>query len=123
MKQHSPQFLALVNQAKERVMEISTQALKDKIEHNDSFTLLDVREHQEWLTGHITKAIHISKGVLERDVEKQIPNFDTPIVVYCSGGFRSILAADSLQKMGYRQVKSLQHGLQGWQDSGFALEE
>ncbi len=121
MKQHSSQFLTLVAKAKERIKEITPQSLKQKIEEQEPLTIIDVREDLEWPTGHIPNAIHMSKGIIERDIEKHCSDFNTPIVVYCSGGFRCALVADSLQQMGYTQVYSLSSGLQGWIDSGFDL--
>lgn len=122
MKQHSPAFLTLVNNAKKQIKELSLQNLKEKIERQESFSLIDVREESEWSTGHIPGAVHLSKGVIERDIEKQIPSFEQPIVVYCSGGFRSALVANTLQTMGYQQVYSMEKGMQGWIDNGFDIE-
>ena len=123
MKQHSPQFLNLVAKAKQNIQEISTEALKNKIDNHDDFYLIDVREDHEWSTGHIPTAIHIGKGIIERDIEKTIPDSHAPIVVYCSGGFRSSLVADSLKNMGYTQVYSLNKGAQGWLDTGYKLTQ
>lgn len=85
--------------------------------------IIDVRESDEWETGYIPTAIHLSKGIIERDIEKKIPDLNTEIVVYCSGGFRCALVADSLQKIGYTQVYSLDTGLQGWLDAGYTLQK
>ena len=123
MKQHSPQFLNMVNEAKKRIHEINPSTLNDKINKQEHFYLIDVREDHEWTTGHIPTAIHISKGIIERDIEKTIPDFQTPIVVYCSGGFRCALVAESLHKMGYTAVSSLDKGSQGWLDSGYQLTQ
>lgn len=123
MKQHSPQFLALVADAKKRINEITPQKLKNKIDQQEPLHVIDVREDNEWPSGHIPTAIHMSKGIIERDIEKAIPDPHTPIVVYCSGGFRCALVADSLQKMGYDQIYSLETGLQGWLDAGYALKK
>ncbi|WP_347252177.1 rhodanese-like domain-containing protein [Legionella sp.] len=123
MKQHSPQFLALVADAKKRINEITPQKLKNKIDQHEPLHVIDVREDNEWPSGHIPTAIHMSKGIIERDIEKAIPDPHTPIVVYCSGGFRCALVADSLQKMGYDQIYSLESGLQGWLDAGYALKK
>ncbi|KTC87509.1 MULTISPECIES: rhodanese-like domain-containing protein [Legionella] len=123
MKQHSPQFLALVTDAKKRIKEITPDMLNEKIKHHEVFRLIDVREDNEWPSGHIPSAIHIGKGVIERDIEKEVPELHTPIVVYCSGGFRCALVADSLQKMGYEHVYSLSTGSQGWLDAGYSLEK
>ncbi|MCP0913001.1 MULTISPECIES: rhodanese-like domain-containing protein [Legionella] len=121
MKQHSPQFLKIVNEAKGRIKEITPATLKKKIDNQESFHLIDVREDNEWQTGHIPNAIHLSKGIIERDIEKKIPDPLAEIVVYCSGGFRCALVANSLQNMGYQNVYSLQTGSQGWLDAGYAL--
>ena len=123
MKQHSIQFLTLVNESKKRIKEITPQALKHKIDHQEHFSLIDVREDHEWSTGHIPTAIHIGKGIIERDIEKTISDAQTQIVVYCSGGFRCALVADSLQRMGYSQVYSLDSGLQGWLDAGYSIKK
>lgn len=121
MKQHSPRFLELVAQSKKRIKEITAQELKTKLDNHEPLILIDVREESEWPTGHISTAIHIGKGIIERDIEKLIPDVNTPIVTYCSGGFRCALVADTLQQMGYTQVYSLEKGLQDWMDSGFSL--
>lgn len=123
MKQHSPHFLSLVTQAKKQIKEITPQTLKTLIDSQKPCRLIDVREESELSSGHIPTAIHLSKGIIERDIEKQIPNLQTPIVVYCSGGFRCALVANSLQDMGYTNVFSLNTGLQGWIDTGFPIEK
>lgn len=123
MKQHSPQFLTLVTEAKHRIKEITPQALKEKLSKHEPLRIIDVREDNEWSSGHIPTAMHMGKGLIERDIEKEIPDFHSAIVVYCSGGFRCALVADSLQKMGYDQVSSLDTGLQGWLDAGYDIEK
>jgi rhodanese-related sulfurtransferase len=123
MKQHAPQFLHLVTQAKQRIKEISAETLKSKIDNHDELYVLDVREDHEWSAGHIPTAIHMGKGIIERDIEKTIPDFQASIVVYCSGGFRCALVADSLQNMGYTQIESLEKGSQGWIDAGYKLTQ
>lgn len=119
MKQHSPQFLKIVNEAKKRIKEITPQTLKEKMDKQESFYLVDVREESEWEGGHIPNALHIGKGVIERDIEKNIPDPQAEIIVYCSGGFRCALVAESLNKMGYANVYSLDSGSQGWIDAGY----
>lgn len=114
MKQHSPQFLKLAQAAKSRIQEVTPQELKAKIDHKEQLCIVDVREENELSSGRISGAIHLSKGVIERDIEMKIPDLSTPIVVYCSGGFRSALVADSLQTMGYTHVSSLNGGLTAW---------
>ncbi|HDV5708682.1 TPA: sulfurtransferase [Legionella pneumophila] len=121
MKQHSQGFLKLVAEAKKRINEISPQILKSKIDNNEKLIIIDVRETDEWETGKIPNAIHLSKGIIERDIEKIITDNQSNIVVYCSGGYRCALVADSLQKMGYTNVFSLDTGLQGWLDAGYSL--
>lgn len=121
MKQHSQGFLKLVAEAKKRINEISPQILKSKIDNNEKLIIIDVRETNEWETGKIPNAIHLSKGIIERDIEKIITDNQNNIVVYCSGGYRCALVADSLQKMGYTNVFSLDTGLQGWLEAGYSL--
>lgn len=120
MKQHATRFLTLVNESKKRINELTPKMLKERMNH-EKVSLIDVREESEWATGHIPSAIHLSKGIIERDIEKKIPELNTPIVVYCSGGFRCALVADSLQQMGYSQVYSLASGMQGWIDEGYEI--
>lgn len=121
MKQHSPGFLKVVQDALSRVQEITPQELHAKLERKDPICVIDVREDSEITSGVIPTAIHLSKGIIERDVEKRIPDLDTPIVTYCSGGFRCALVADNLQKMGYRHVHSLRGGLSAWLEAGYSL--
>jgi len=122
MKQHSPRFLTYVSQIKNQIKEITPQALKAMIDGQQPFYLIDVREENELSSGHIPTAIHLSKGIIERDIEKKIPDPHATIVVYCSGGFRCALVANSLQNMGYTHVSSLDTGLQGWIDAGYPVE-
>jgi len=123
MKQHSPRFLSLVTEAKKRIVEINSKTLKDKLDQHEALILIDVREDEEWnSSGHIPTAIHLGKGIIERDIEKRIPDPNQAIVLYCSGGFRCALTASSLQQMGYQNVSSLSDGLQGWIDAGYELE-
>lgn len=121
MKQHSSRFLTLVNDVKKHIRELSAQELNEKMQRQEPMYIIDVREDNEWLTGHIPTAIHLSKGIIERDIEKCIEDPKVQIVVYCSGGFRCALVADSLQKMGYSNVYSLAEGLQGWHKEGLQL--
>lgn len=123
MKKHTSRFLTLIAESKKRIKEISPQMLREKMDNHESLTLIDVREDNEWLSGHIPTAIHLSKGIIERDIEKQLTDPNTPIVVYCSGGFRCALVADSLQTMGYTNVSSLDSGLQGWINEGFDIKQ
>lgn len=110
-KQHSPCFMALVTAAKVNVEETDIYSVKKMIEEGEDFDLIDVREESEWDNGHLPGAIHLGKGVIERELEKVIPNNQRKLVLYCGGGFRSALAADSIQKMGYRNVLSMGGGL------------
>ncbi len=123
MKQHSPGFLKLVTEAKKKIHEITPIQLKEKLDRHEPFQLIDVREGSEWTAGHIPTAIPLSKGIIERDIEKKIPDLTTPLVVYCSGGFRCALVAESLQKMGYTDVSSLETGSQGWINAGYDLKK
>jgi len=118
-KPHSPAFLAIVNDSKSRVREIDIDGYK-KI---GSHTLVDVREDGEFAAGHAAGAVHIGKGVIERDIESKVPDKSTPLVLYCGGGFRSALAADALQKMGYTDVVSLDGGWRAWNAAGLPTEK
>jgi rhodanese-related sulfurtransferase len=117
---HSPSFLRIVDDAKSRIHELGIAELKTKLARGDDFELVDVREESEWAAGHIEGARYIGRGVLERDIEKLVPDTDRQIVLYCGGGFRSALSADNLQKMGYRRVLSLAGGIREWRESGGA---
>lgn len=123
MKQHNARFLALVSDAKTRVRETDVHHIKQKMEQGESFFLIDVREQDEWQRGHLPTAIYLGKGIIERDIEKIIPDTDAEIVLYCGGGFRSALTADVLQKMGYKNVISMDGGFRGWLDAGFPIEK
>jgi rhodanese-related sulfurtransferase len=120
-KQHTSGFIRLVDKIKPQIKELTVAELNKKINNQHSFYLIDVRECDEFQQGSIVHAIHLSKGIIERDIEKYIPDFEAEIVVYCSGGFRSCLVADNLQKMGYHQVISLQGGLRAWLEAGYPL--
>ncbi|NJL99143.1 MAG: sulfurtransferase [Synechococcaceae cyanobacterium RM1_1_27] len=119
---HSPAFLALVQEAKQRILECTIDEIQAQLQQGDPFYLVDVREDSEWAGGHIAGAIHLGKGILERDIETRIPDKDADIVVYCGGGYRSALAADNLQKMGYRHVRSMDGGIRAWRAAGYAEE-
>lgn len=120
---HSPGFLSVVDEARPRVRETDVQSIHARIQRGDSFHLIDVREDLEWLNGHLPGATHIGRGVIERDIEKLIPDADADIVLYCGGGYRSVLAADSLQRMGYRNVSSMNGGFRGWTGAGLPVEQ
>ena len=120
---HPPKFLSIVNDAKKRVRECTVDDVKRKLDAGEKFTLVDVREDNEWSADHLPGAVHLGKGVIERDIEKAIPDTATQIVLYCGGGFRSALAADNLQKMGYRRVFSLAGGWRDWTKRGLPTEK
>jgi rhodanese-related sulfurtransferase len=119
--QHSPGFLKLVEDAKSRVRELSVEQVKAKLDRSERLVLVDVREDNEWAKDHVTGAIHLGKGIIERDAEQRLPDKNAQIVLYCGGGFRSALAADNLQKMGYTNVLSMDGGIRGWREKGYPL--
>ncbi len=116
---HSPAFLKLVEDSKTRIRETDIREVKRRLDAGDKFYLVDVREESEWARGRLPGALHLSKGVIERDIEKVIPDKSAPIVLYCGGGFRSALAADNLQKMGYTSVISMDGGWRAWNEAGY----
>ena len=116
--EHSPRFDKLCADARARITEITAEEVADRIANGAAFVLLDVREESEFARGKITSARHLGRGILERDIEKAVPNLDADIVLYCGGGYRSALAAESLEKMGYRNVRSLAGGWRGWTAKG-----
>ncbi|HSW50831.1 MAG TPA: rhodanese-like domain-containing protein [Bryobacteraceae bacterium] len=122
-KQHNPGFLALVNDAKSRIRQILIEDLRGMIAAKEGFLLIDVREESEWAAGHAAGAIHLGKGIIERDVETVVPDKATRMVLYCGGGFRSALVADALQKMGYTEAISLDGGWRAYQESGLPVEQ
>ncbi len=117
--QHSPGFLKLVQDAKSRVRETHVHEMKKRLDAGEKFILVDVREESEWARGHVPGAIHLGKGIIERDIEQRVPDKNAPLVLYCGGGFRSALAADNLQKMGYTNVNSMDGGWRGWTEAGY----
>lgn len=119
--QHSPRFLKIVEDAKKRVHEVTIADVKAKLDRGEKILLVDVREESEYAVDHLPGAVHLGKGTIERDVEDRVPDQNTPMVLYCGGGFRSALAADNLQKMGYTNVLSMDGGIRGWREQGFAL--
>ena len=119
--QHSPRFLKIVEDTRKRIREVTIDEVKAKLDRREKFLLIDVREESEYAADHLPGAVHLGKGIIERDVEAGVPDQDTPMVLYCGGGFRSALAADNLQKMGYTQVLSMDGGIRGWREKGFAL--
>ena len=133
---HPPRFLAIVNDAKRRIRETTVDEVKKRMDRRakdrrskgkdagkDKFVLIDVREDREYDADHIPGAVHLGKGVIERDIEVKYPDLQTELVLYCGGGFRSALAADNLQKMGYTNVISMDGGIRGWREKGYPLEK
>ena len=120
---HSPQFLKLVSEAKARVRETNVADVKQRIESGEKFLLVDVREDNEWANGHLPGAVHMGRGIIERDIETQVPETARKIILYCGGGFRSALVADNLQKMGYTNVESMDGGWRGWVETGLPTEK
>ena len=119
---HSERFLKIVEDALTRVGEISPEQMRARIAAGEDLVLIDTREDREWERGHIPGAIHLGKGIIERDIEKVVPDLDRPIVLYCGGGYRSALAGDTLQKMGYTNVTSMAGGWRGWTELGLPTE-
>ena len=115
---HAPQFLKLVNDAKTRVKETNVEDVKRRMDAGEKFLLVDVREDNEWANGHLPKAVHLGRGVIERDIETAVPDTGAKMILYCGGGFRSALVADNLQKMGYTNVESMDGGWKGWLAAG-----
>jgi rhodanese-related sulfurtransferase len=122
MAKHTPRFLEIVNDARSRVRECTVADVKSRLDAGDKFELVDVREESEYAKGHIPGARHLGKGVIERDIETAIPDPATPIVLYCGGGYRSALAADALQKMGYTNVISMDGGWRTWNEQKLPTE-
>ncbi len=121
-KQHAPRFLDIVNDTKTRVRECTVADVQARLEAGETFHLVDVREESEYAAAHVPGSVHLGKGVIERDVEKTIPDPSDEIVLYCGGGYRSALAADALQKMGYENVISMDGGFRGWKEAGLPTE-
>ena len=120
--QHSPQFLKLVNDAKTRVKETNVADVKRRMGSGENFLLVDVREDHEWVKGHLPGAVHMGRGIIERDIETHVPGSGAKVILYCGGGFRSALVADNLQKMGYTNVESMDGGWRGWNEAGLPTE-
>jgi rhodanese-related sulfurtransferase len=120
--EHSQGFLTIVNDAKSRVRETTPEEVRRRQQAGDSFHLVDVREDNEWQKGHAAGSIHLGKGIIERDIEKAIPDHQAEIILYCGGGYRSALAADALQKMGYEKVISMDGGWTRWKELGYPTE-
>ena len=118
---HSPRFLKIVDEARSRVKETTVDEVKHRLDRAEKFTLIDVREESEFAKDHLPGAIHLGKGIIERDIETRVPDPSTQIVLYCGGGFRSALAADNLQKMGYTNVISMDGGIREWREKNYPL--
>jgi rhodanese-related sulfurtransferase len=119
--QHPPRFLKIVDDARKRIRETDVDAVKSRMDRGDKFLLVDVREESEFAKDHLPGAIHLGKGVIERDIEARVPDLNAEMVLYCGGGFRSALAADNLQKMGYTNVISMDGGIRGWREKSYPL--
>lgn len=119
---HSEGFLKLVNDAKSRIREVTVAQTRTRMDDDDRVRLIDVREDNEWQAAHAAGAEHLGKGIIERDIEASVPDKNTEVILYCGGGFRSALAADVLQQMGYTNVFSMAGGWKAWQDSGAPVE-
>ncbi len=118
---HSPGFLKIVDDAKRRVRETTTDDVKSRLDRGEKFLLIDVREESEYAKDHLPGAIHLGRGVIERDIETRVPDPNTLMILYCGGGFRSALAADNLQKMGYKNVISMDGGIREWREKNYPL--
>ncbi len=121
--QHSPRFLKIVDEVRKNIRELTVDQVKSLADRGERFHLVDVREESEWAKDHLPNAIHLGKGVIERDVEQKLPDTSALIVLYCGGGFRSALAADNLRKMGYQNVISMDGGVRGWREKGYPLSK
>ena len=119
--QHPPRFLKIVDDARSHVRETNVDEVKKRLDRGDKFLLIDVREESEFAKDHLPGAIHLGKGIIERDIEARVPELATEMILYCGGGFRSALAADNLQKMGYANVISMDGGIRDWRERGFPL--
>src|SRR5438552_6840244 len=121
MAKHAPRFLEIVNDARQRVKECSVDDVKAMLDKREQFVLVDVREESEFARDHLPGAVHLGKGIIERDIEARYPDLAAPLVLYCGGGFRSALAADNLRKMGYTNVLSMDGGHRVWRERGYPL--
>ena len=122
-KKHSLRFLEIVNDAKSRIRECTFHDVKNRQDAGETFHLVDVREESEWAAGHLPKAVHLGKGIIERDIEAAISETNSEIILYCGGGYRSALAAETLQKMGYTNVISMDGGFGGWKEADYPIVE
>jgi rhodanese-related sulfurtransferase len=120
---HAAKFLELVNDAKKRVKETNVADVKRRMDAGEKFVLVDVREESEWARGHLPGAVHLGKGTIERDIEQKVPDTGAKLILYCGGGFRSALAGDNIQKMGYTNVESMDGGWRGWTEAGLPTQK
>ena len=120
-QQHSPRFLRIVNDARKRIQETTVDDVKARLDRGEKLLLIDVREESEYAKDHLPSAIHLGKGIIERDIEQRVPDPSVEMILYCGGGFRSALAADNLQKMGYKHVISMDGGIRGWRERKYPL--
>jgi rhodanese-related sulfurtransferase len=121
--QHSARFLQIVDDARKRIREVTVDDVKARLDRGEKFLLVDVREESEYAKDHLPGAIHMGKGIIERDIEERVPQLNTPLILYCGGGYRSALSADNLQKMGYTNVLSMDGGIRGWREKHFPLDK
>jgi len=120
---HSEAFVRLVNESRARIRETNVTEVKKRLDAGESFTIIDVREDNEWSRGHIPGAVHLGRGIIERDIEDRFPERNVELVLYCGGGYRSAMSADNLQKMGYTKVSSMDGGWRGWTEAGYPTEK
>jgi len=120
---HAPGFLKMVNASKAKIQECTPQDVRQRQVAKEAFHLVDVREDNEWAAGHAAGAVHVGKGVIERDIEAAIPDKSALVILYCGGGFRSAIAADALQQMGYQKVISMDGGMRAWRELGYPEEK
>ena len=121
-KEHTERFVKLAEDARSRIQETTIDDIMERLERGDDFILIDVREESEWAEGHLPIAFHLGRGIIERDIEEHVPDYDAEIVLYCGGGYRSALTADNLQRMGYANVVSMDGGYRGWVEGGYPIE-
>ena len=120
-KDHTERFERLATEAKTRIVETTVDEIKRRVDSGEAFNLIDVREESEWAEGHLPKAFYLGRGIIERDIEEYFPDYKVEIVLYCGGGYRSALAADNLQKMGYTNIISMDGGYRGWTEAGYPI--
>jgi rhodanese-related sulfurtransferase len=120
-KQHAPRFLHIVQEAKKHIRETTVDEVKTRLDRGEQLCLVDVREESEWAKDHLPGAVHMGKGIIERDIESRLPDTRAEIILYCGGGFRSALAAENLQRMGYTNVLSMDGGIREWRDKDYPL--